>query len=63
VVAPGSDHAGRTVGEIDFLRRYGVIVLSLWRKEGWLDQELARTKLRAGDVLVADHLALLCIVK
>jgi di/tricarboxylate transporter len=54
VVAPGSDHVGRTIGEIDFLRRYGVIVLSLWRKEGWLDQELARTKLRAGDVLVLE---------
>jgi di/tricarboxylate transporter len=54
VVAPGSDHVGRTVGEIDFLRRYGVLVLSLWRKEGWLDQELALTKLRAGDVLVLE---------
>jgi hypothetical protein len=43
VVAPGSDHVGRTIGKIDFLRRYGVIVLSLWPKEGWLDQELART--------------------
>jgi di/tricarboxylate transporter len=54
VVAPGSDHVGRTISEIDFLRRYGVIVLSLWRKEGWLDQELAMTKLQAGDVLVLE---------
>jgi di/tricarboxylate transporter len=52
VVGPSSDHAGRAIGEIDFRRRYGVVVLSLWRKEGWLDRELAKTKLRPGDVLV-----------
>jgi di/tricarboxylate transporter len=54
VVAPGSDHIGRTIGEIDFRRRYGVIVLSLWRKEGWLVQELSKTRLRPGDVLVLE---------
>ncbi len=52
VVAPGSEQVGRTIGEIDFRQRYGVVVLSLWRREGWFDQELAKTKMRPGDVLV-----------
>ena len=52
VVAPQSDLIGRTIGEVDFRRRYGAIVVSLWRKEGWLRQELAQTRLSAGDVLV-----------
>jgi di/tricarboxylate transporter len=52
VVAPNAELVGRTIGEIDFRRRYGAIVLSLWRRRGWLDQEIAQTRLRAGDVLV-----------
>ncbi len=52
VVAPTSDLIGRSIGETDFRRRYGAIVVSLWRREGWLQQELAQIKLRAGDVLV-----------
>ena len=52
VVAPGSDLAGRTIAQIDFRRRYGAIVLSLWRRESWIDQELSRIRLRGGDVLV-----------
>ena len=54
VVAPSAEHIGRTIGEIDFRRRYGAIVLSLWRRQGWLDQEIAQTRLRAGDVLVLE---------
>ena len=52
VVAPGSDLARRTLAEVDFRRRYGAIVVGLWRQDGWLDDELSRTRLRAGDVLV-----------
>jgi di/tricarboxylate transporter len=52
VVAPNSDLAGRTIGEVDFRRRYGALVVSIWRQDGWLKQELSRTRLRAGDVLV-----------
>ena len=52
VIAPRSELAGRTIGAIDFRRRYGVIVLGLWRREGWLHEEIAQTPLRAGDVLV-----------
>jgi di/tricarboxylate transporter len=52
IVAPGSELAGRTLGEIDFRRRYGPIVLGLWRRRGWLNEELSRIKLREGDALV-----------
>jgi di/tricarboxylate transporter len=52
VVAPGSELAGRTIAEVDFRRRYGAIVVGLWRQDGWLDDELSRTRLRAGDVLI-----------
>jgi di/tricarboxylate transporter len=52
VVAPGSELARRTIAEVDFRRRYGAIVVGLWRQDGWLDDELSRTRLRAGDVLI-----------
>ena len=43
---------GRTIGEIDFRRRYGAIVVGLGAGSGWLEQELSQIRLRAGDVLV-----------
>ena len=52
VVAPRSDLTARTLAEIDFLRRYGAIVVSIWRKSGWLNEELSKIRLRPGDVLV-----------
>jgi di/tricarboxylate transporter len=52
VVAPNADIIGRTLKEIDFRRRYGAIVVGLWRREGFIEQELGNIKLRAGDVLV-----------
>ena len=52
VVAPSSDLIGRTLSEIDFRSRYGAIVVSLWRREGWLQGEMAQISLRPGDVLV-----------
>ena len=52
VVAPGSELAGRTIADVDFRRRHGAIVVGLWRQDGWLDEELSRTRLRAGDVLI-----------
>jgi di/tricarboxylate transporter len=52
VVAPGSELIGRTIGRIDFLENYGVIVVGLWRRKGWLRTELSRVRLREGDVLV-----------
>ena len=54
VVAPNSDLVGRTLGEIDFRRRFGALVVSLWRRDAWLDQQIAKIRLRAGDVLVLE---------
>ena len=54
VVAPKSDLAGRTLGDIDFRRRYGALVVGLWRKDGWLTQEMAKVKLKPNDVLVLE---------
>jgi di/tricarboxylate transporter len=52
IVAPTSDLVGRTLADLQFNRRFGAIVVGLWRKRGWLDAELARTPLHGGDVLV-----------
>jgi di/tricarboxylate transporter len=52
VVAPDSELLDRSLGELAFKQRYGAIVVGLWRRVGWLQQQLARIKLKAGDVLV-----------
>jgi di/tricarboxylate transporter len=52
VVAPRSELIGKTIGKIDFLENYGVLVVGVWRRKGWLRTELSRVKLREGDVLV-----------
>lgn len=52
VVAPRSELIGKTIGRIDFVGNYGVIVVGVWRRKGWLRTELSRVKLREGDVLV-----------
>ncbi|MDP8922453.1 MAG: SLC13 family permease [Chloroflexota bacterium] len=52
VVGPDADLIGRTIREVDFRRRYGAIVVALWRRDGWLTEELAGVRLREGDVLV-----------
>ncbi|MBC7876978.1 MAG: SLC13 family permease [Anaerolineales bacterium] len=52
VVAPRSELIGKTIGKINFLETYGVIIVSVWRRKGWLHTEISRVKLREGDVLV-----------
>jgi di/tricarboxylate transporter len=52
VVAPRSELIGRSIGRINFLENYGVIIVGVWRRRGWLRTELSRVKLREGDVLV-----------
>lgn len=52
VVAPRSELIGKTIGRVDFLQRYGVIVVGVWRTRGWMQTELSRVRLREGDVLV-----------
>jgi len=52
VVAPRSEFIGKTIGKIDFLQNYGVLIVGVWRSKGWLRTELSRVRLREGDVLV-----------
>jgi di/tricarboxylate transporter len=52
VVAPGSDLIGRTIGRVDFLQTYGIIIVGVWRRKGWVRTELSRTTLHEGDLLV-----------
>ncbi|MFZ2168770.1 MAG: SLC13 family permease [Methylococcaceae bacterium] len=52
IVAPASEIIGNSIRDIDFLWRYGAIVVGLWRREAFLRQELASIRLEAGDVLV-----------
>ena len=54
VIAPRSDLVGGTLNQIDFQRRYGAVVVGLWRKDGWLDQELSKVRLKPNDVLVLE---------
>jgi di/tricarboxylate transporter len=52
VVAPRSELIDRTIGQVDFLQKYGVIIVGVWRRKGKPRSELSRTKLREGDMLV-----------
>lgn len=52
VVAPRSWFTGRTLADVDFLHRYEVVVLGIWRSTRLLPDELSRIRLREGDVLV-----------
>lgn len=52
VVAPGSEFTDRSIGDIDFLKNFGVLVVGLWRKDGWLAEEISQVGLREGDLLV-----------
>jgi di/tricarboxylate transporter len=52
VVAPGSDLVGRTIDKVDLPKRFGVTAVGIWRQKGWVRTELARIRLREGDVLV-----------
>ena len=52
VVSPDSQLIGRTIGRVDFLSRYGVVAVGLWRKRGFLRDELSKVHLKAGDLLV-----------
>ncbi|MBK9052716.1 MAG: SLC13 family permease [Chloroflexi bacterium] len=52
IIAPGSPLIGQNIGQADFRQRYNTIVVGIWRRKGWLQTELSRIKMRAGDVLV-----------
>lgn len=52
VVAPRSELIGKTIGRVDFLQNYGVIIVGVWRSKGLVRTEMSRVRLREGDVLV-----------
>ncbi len=52
ILAPNAELVGRTLGDIDFRRRFGAVVVGLWRQQGWLQQSLSKIRLREGDVLL-----------
>lgn len=52
VIAPQSELIGRSIGQVNFLERYQLIVVSIWRRNAWLRTKLSRVRLRAGDVLL-----------
>jgi di/tricarboxylate transporter len=52
VVAPHSPFVRQTIGAIDFFRNLGVVVVGLWRREGWIRQEISQVALLEGDLLV-----------
>lgn len=52
VVAPRSSLIGRTLADLQFFHRHGVIALGLWRKSGWLEVEISDTPLEEGDLVV-----------
>jgi len=52
VVAPHSPFVGRTIGDIDFLKTLKVVVVGLWRRDGWMREEVSQVKLQEGDLLV-----------
>lgn len=52
IIAPNSDIIGRSLRDVSFSHRYGAVVIAFWRRGSFVQQELARIKLRAGDVLV-----------
>lgn len=54
VVAGGSSLVNRSLGEVDFRRRYGCVVVAVWRRSTRVTAELSRLRLRAGDVLVLE---------
>lgn len=52
VIAPKSEFVGRSVAQTDFYNRFGVAVVGIWRKSGWISAGVADTILQPGDMLV-----------
>lgn len=52
LISPQSPFIGKTIGEIDFLRTLGVLVIALWRKDGWIYHEISQVRLKEGDLII-----------
>lgn len=51
-IAPRSAAAGRSLTELDFRERYGLLALALWRQGQAVHKDLAQVILRFGDALL-----------
>ena len=52
VLSSKSEFVGRSVSMINYYKRYGVVVLGIWRKLGWVSTGISDTILKSGDMLV-----------
>ena len=52
VISAKSEFVGKTVTQLDFFRRFGVAVIGVWRKSGWISRGVSETVLMPGDTLV-----------
>ncbi len=52
LIAPQSPLRGRTLADLNFFHRYGVIAVGIWRKSGWMEDELSEVILQEGDLVV-----------
>jgi di/tricarboxylate transporter len=52
IVANRSTYIGRSVAENDFLKKFGMLVVGLWRKDAWISEEMSREKIREGDLII-----------
>lgn len=52
VISPKSEFVGKSVSTINFHRRFGVAVVGIWRKSGWISNGVADAIIKPGDMLV-----------
>lgn len=52
VIGPRSSFIGKTLSQIEFFDQFGVAVVALWRKNGWIREKLSQVVLSEGDVIV-----------
>jgi len=52
VIPPDSDLIGKTISELDIRKRYGMRILTVYRVDTVIDDELSSLSLQAGDTLV-----------
>lgn len=52
LISRDSPYVGKSIAELDFLHNLGVLVIGLWRKNGWVYHEISKEKLREGDMVI-----------
>jgi di/tricarboxylate transporter len=52
VISNKSEFIGRSVSQIDFYRNFGVVIVGIWRKVGWISSGIADSVLKPADMLV-----------